>query len=183
MKYILIAFLTLSVLNLKAQTVSYDIGLAQMPIVDSIKGVPYTKMKARHYRSVHKSVWGENLGVKVISKPLSRTYKVIFKGIDSMCKYKGKYFIIDGVLTSYKLSAVSTSTFSDVKIFGILADNLEIKLQFFQSGYIGKIEWNETSSETNRNYNLQLMLPAIEDLGSFSTEGLLLILPTIKKVR
>jgi hypothetical protein len=100
-----------------------------------------------------------------------------------MYKYSGKYFIIDGILSSYKLSAKSVSPFTDVKIFGVLADNLEIKLQFFQSGYIGKIEWNEISSETNRNYNLQLMLPAIEDLGNFSTEGLLLILPTIKKVR
>ena len=183
MKYVYTVFLLINFLNVNAQNISYDIGLAQVPIVDSIKGVPYTESKARHYRSVYKSVWDENLGVKVISKPLSRTYKVKFKGRDSMYKYRGKYFIIDGILSSYKLSAKSVSPFTDVKIFGVLADNLEIKLQFFQSGYIGKIEWNKISSETNRNYSLQLMLPAIEDLGNFSTEGLLLILPTIKKVR
>ena len=122
MKYILIAFLTLSVLNLNAQNISYDIGLVQVPIVDSIKGVPYTESKARQFRSVYKSIWGENLRIKIVSKPLNKNYKVKFKGRDSMYKYSAKYFIIDGIMSSYKLSAKSVSPFTYVKIFGVLAD-------------------------------------------------------------
>lgn len=182
MKYILIAFLTLSVLNLKAQNISYDISLVQLPIEDSVSAVPYTKTKARQFRSVYKSIWDESLGIKIVSKPLNKKYKVKFKGKNSMYKYSGKYFIIDGVLTSYKLSAVSTSKFSDVKIFGMKADKLKIRLQYFQSGYIGTAEWVYAKANSYKNHKLSLLLPAIPDLQEFSGDGLLLILPDIKKV-
>ena len=183
MKYVYTVFLLINFLNVNAQNISYDIGLAQVPIVDSIRGVSYTKTKARQFRSVYKSVWGENLGVKVISKPLSRTYKVKFKGRDSMYKYRGKYFMIEGILSSYKLSAKSVYPFTDVKIFGMLADKLKMRLQYFQSGYIGTIEWNYVKANSYKSYKLSLLLPAIPDLQEFSGDGLLLILPDLKKVR
>jgi hypothetical protein len=183
MKYVYTVFLLINFLNVNAQNISYDIGLVLVPIVDSIKGVPYTESKARQFRSVYKSIWGENLRIKIVSKPLNKNYKVKFKGRDSMYKYSGKYFIIDGILSSYKLSAKSVSPFTDVKIFGVLADELKIRLQYFQSGYIGTIYWNRVKANSYKSYKLSLLLPAISDLQEFSGDGLLLILPDLKKVR
>ena len=182
MRYILILFFLFPFLNLKAQNVNYEVGLMQTSLVDSIKGVPYTKTKARQFRSVYKSVWGESLGVKIISKPMNQKYKVKFKGRDFICKYKGKYFIKDGVLTSYKLSAKSTSAIENVKIFGMLADKLKIRMQYFQSGYVGTLEWVDVTASDYKRYNLSLMLPPISDLKEFSGAELLLILPSVKKV-
>ena len=181
MRYILILFFLFPFLNLKAQNVTYEVGLMQTSLVDSIKGVPYTKTKARQFRSVYKSVWGGSLGVKIISKPMNKKIKVKFKGADKGVKFKGKYFIHDGLLTSYSLSA--KAILSDVEIYGVLADNLEIRLQYFESAYIGVIGWDYfINNTTSKSYMLNLMLPAIPNLKEFSTNGLWLILPSVKKV-
>lgn len=182
MRYILVLFFLFPFLNLKAQNVTYEVGLMQTSLMDSIKGVPHTTTKARQFRSVYKSAWGGSLRIKIISKPLNQKYKVKFKSIDAICIYNGKYFIKDGVLTSYKLSAKSTSTGTNVKIFGMLADRLKIRLQYFQSGYVGTLDWVDVTASDYKRYSLNLMLPAISDLKEFSGDGLLLILPSVKKV-
>jgi hypothetical protein len=64
-----------------------------------------------------------------------------------------------------------------------LADELKIRLQYFQSGYIGTIYWNRVKANSYKSYKLSLLLPAIPDLQEFSGDGLLLILPDLKKVR
>jgi hypothetical protein len=181
MKYILFAFSLLFLVDLKAQKVNFEIGLVQEPITDSLYGIPYVISNPRQFRSVYKAVWEEKLGVTVVSKLLHNKYKVKFTGRDSTVKYKGKYFIKDGVLTSYKLRAKSITYNTDVAIFGVLANILEIKLQYFNSGYLGVIEWNHFE-KSDGNYAFNLLLPAIQDFGEFSKDGLLLILPVVKKV-
>ncbi|MFT4875990.1 MAG: hypothetical protein ACI9AU_000197 [Bacteroidia bacterium] len=182
MKLISLFLILFFSVNLKAQVEKYHIGLKQSPLSDSLMNSAYIKAKPRQFRSVYRLKWEDNSKVKVVSKPIDYTYKVKFKLRDETVMYNSKYFIVDGELTGYKLRARSLNSEDSANIFGLTAENLVIKVQFFQSGYVGMIEWNEFSNGMNTNFKLPLLLPAFGDLENFSTEGLLLILPTIKKV-
>jgi hypothetical protein len=170
-------------LNVSAQVDSFKVKLKQVLVPDQSSGIDYMSCNPRKRRSVYKNPLGNAWSIKVVSRPFSSLYKVSFYGRDSSARYKGKYFIVNGKLTSYKLQASGDSRSKlNNTILGLDAHSLLLNLQLFQSGYIGKLEWYNTTVGGDENYSLPVFIPAINEPNCFTPEGLKVIIPVILKV-
>lgn len=172
MRYTVLVTLVVAVLQSSAQRNldlnNYQLDFDMVAIQgDTLKGVV---IKTGQRKSVWKHI-GTVREIKVVTKPCKKTTKIQVIEAKSDMNYVITYYLVDGQLSSYTLTAQTPFQKKSASLFGVIGDRLEIELIRCEAGYIGAA----TISRLLEKSSVPLYFPASKKLHTHDTDFCILL--------